>query len=204
MKFFSTPAALVQDALSKSYSYAQYRKLVTDLIAEGKSTGPKQSADLLQYSELNEARMSRLDKTSEIYPEIAAQLEKLPHRQTWIAITEGWCGDAAQILPYINKMAKVAPNVSFKCVLRDENPEFMDYFLTGEARSIPRIVVTDTDTFEVYAAYGPRPFEAAEIVRQYRDKYGVIDEKLKIHLQKWYNKDAGMLIQREFLSLVKL
>lgn len=43
-------------------------------------------------------------------------------------LTEGWCGDAAQNLPVINKIAEENPNINLKLVLRDENLELMDEF----------------------------------------------------------------------------
>ena len=52
----------IKQALENSFSFADYRKKVTSLIAEGKSTGHTQSEDLLKYSELNETRMNRLEK----------------------------------------------------------------------------------------------------------------------------------------------
>ena len=48
----------IEQALQNSFSYSEYRKTVSDLIAEGKSTGHEQSEDLLRYSELNEARLN--------------------------------------------------------------------------------------------------------------------------------------------------
>jgi hypothetical protein len=53
----------VAKALFNSHSYLEYRKLVSDLLLEGKSTGSEQSDDLTHYSELNDTRMNRLDKT---------------------------------------------------------------------------------------------------------------------------------------------
>ena len=49
--------SIVAKALFNTHSYAEYRKLVTDLLSEGKSTGNEQSESLTNYSKLNEARM---------------------------------------------------------------------------------------------------------------------------------------------------
>ena len=67
----------IKQALENSFSYADYRKKVTNLIAEGKSTGHEQSEDLLKYSELNETRMNRLEKTIEITDEVKNKLKNL-------------------------------------------------------------------------------------------------------------------------------
>jgi hypothetical protein len=52
---------LFKKSLEKSISYTDYRKLVSNLLEKGKSTGTMQSEDLLNYSKLNVARMHRLD-----------------------------------------------------------------------------------------------------------------------------------------------
>ena len=57
----------IAQAITKGISYPEYKKIVSDLIANGKSTGNEQSDDLLHYSKLNETRMNRLDKTIHIY-----------------------------------------------------------------------------------------------------------------------------------------
>jgi hypothetical protein len=50
----------VAKALFKSHSYAEYRKLISDLLRSEKSTG--RSKELTLYSGLNETKMYRLDK----------------------------------------------------------------------------------------------------------------------------------------------
>ena len=107
----------IQQTLLNSFSYSEYRKKVTELISEGKSTGHEQSNDLLHYSELNEARMNRLEKTIAIVDEVKAKLENLDKKYIWLVLAEGWCGDAAQILPVIHKMAETTNKVELKnCV----------------------------------------------------------------------------------------
>ena len=52
----------ITEALQKAMSYSTYRKLVSDLIKEGKSTGDEQTEALTNYSILNDRRMKRQDK----------------------------------------------------------------------------------------------------------------------------------------------
>ena len=49
----------IAKALFNSHSYSEYRKLVSDLLKDDKSTGKEQSTDLTNYSHLNETRMNR-------------------------------------------------------------------------------------------------------------------------------------------------
>ena len=68
-------------ALQKEYSYAEYRKLIVDLLQEDKVTGIEQSEDLLNYSALNETRMHRLDKTIAIIDENIVLLQSIKNNQ---------------------------------------------------------------------------------------------------------------------------
>ena len=120
---------IIEKSLANSYTYLEYRNLVSSLLAEGKSTGPEQSEALTNYSLLNDKRMKRIDKTIKISDSTAQEIKQLQEPQTWLVITEGWCGDAAQNLPVIAKMAALSSNINLKLVLRDENLDLMDLIL---------------------------------------------------------------------------
>jgi len=190
----------IQQTLLNSFSYSEYRKKVTELIAEGKSTGHEQSNDLLHYSELNEARMNRLEKTIEIVDEVKAKLENLDKKYIWLVLAEGWCGDAAQILPVIHKMAETTNKVELKIALRDDNDALMQHFLTNGGKAIPKLIVLDAESSEVLADWGPRPSGAKQLILNYKAAHGVVDETAKIELQKWYLHDKGISIQNEIVE----
>jgi hypothetical protein len=193
---------IFQTAFQNGISYQEYRDLVTNLVKEGKVTGATQSADLVHYTELNEARMHRLDKTITIIDEVKSFLENSNKNYIWLVITEGWCGDAAQILPVINKMAELSNHINLKIVLRDDNEDLMNLFLTNGTKSIPKLIIIDEATFEVIADFGPRPTEAKNLVLDYKKEHGVIDETIKIDLQKWYLQDKGISTQKEIIALM--
>jgi hypothetical protein len=194
--------ALIQQSLAKSYSYQEYRKLVSDLLAEGKSTGPNQTEDLTHYSTLNVKRMDRLDKKIEISEETKLHLQKLDKKQLWLVLTEGWCGDAAQNLPVIEKMAAESSNIELRLILRDENPEVMDLFLTNGARAIPKLISFDEE-FNVLFTWGARPSIATQMVVDYKADHGKLDPEFKKNLQIWYNKDKGQNVQSDFVALIE-
>jgi hypothetical protein len=191
----------IQQTLLNSFSYSEYRKKVTELIAEGKSTGHEQSNDLLHYSELNEARMNRLEKTIAIVDEVKAKLENLDKKYIWLVLAEGWCGDAAQVLPVIHKMAETTNKVELKIALRDDNDALMQHFLTNGGKAIPKLIVLDAETSEVIADWGPRPHGAKQLILEYKAAHGVVDETAKIELQKWYLQDKGISIQHEIVEM---
>jgi len=193
---------IIKDSLAKSLSYEAYRKKVSDLLEEGKSTGPNQSEDLLHYSTLNDARMNRLDKKTKLTNSTIEALKNTKEKQTWLLITEGWCGDAAQISPVINKMSLESDKVDLKVVLRDENEDLMNQFLTNGSKSIPKLVVLNEEN-EVVSSWGPRPSIATKMVNDYKAKHGGLDADFKRDLQVWYNKNKGESIQEDLVSFFK-
>lgn len=194
--------SVIKSALDRSHSYAEYRAIVTNLLAEGKSSGDTQSDDLTHYTLLNETRMNRLEKTISIDPQILDELRSIGKKYTWLVLSEGWCGDAAQILPVLNKMAEAVPNIDLKIVFRDENPELMNAFLTNGARSIPKLIVLD-ESGEAVANWGPRPKVAADLIINYKAQHGIIDETAKTELQLWYLHDKGQSTVNELVELMK-
>lgn len=192
---------IIKKSLQKTYTYQAYKDLVKTLLLEGKSTGPNQSEDLTNYSLLNDKRMKRLDKTIKILDDTKQFLKTIKSPQTWLVLTEGWCGDAAQNLPVIHKMAEVNSNINLQLVLRDENLELMDLFLTNGGRSIPKLIALDKD-LNILFTWGPRPQTATNMVLEYKTKHGYLDAQFKQDLQVWYNKDKGESIQNDFKELI--
>ena len=191
---------IIEKSLKTAISYSGYRSLVKNLLIKGKSTGTEQSEDLTNYSMLNDRRMKRLDKTIKISEETIQEFQKVKRPQTWLVLTEGWCGDAAQSLPILNKIASDTANIDLKIVLRDENLDLMDLFLTNGGRSIPKLIALDKDN-NVLDFWGPRPTIATKMVADYKEKNGALDPQFKQDLQVWYNKDKGKSVQADFVNL---
>jgi len=191
----------IEEGLQKAISYTSYRKLISDLIASGKSSGPIQSEDLLNYSKLNDRRMTRLDKTIQLSHETLLALKKNDKPITWLVLTEGWCGDAAQTLPVINKIADESDLITLKIIFRDEHEELMSHFLTNGGKSIPKLLVLNSEN-DVLNTWGPRPNIATKMVQDYKNTHGQLDAAFKQELQVWYNKDKGVNIQENMVGLL--
>ena len=193
----------IAKALFNSHSYLEYRKMVSDLLRDEKSTGNEQSPELTHYTTLNETRMNRLDKTMKILPEVAARLKQLKGEYIWLVISEGWCGDAAQLLPIFDKMATASEGaIDLKIVLRDENEEFMNLFLTNKARAIPKLVLINRETGSALAHWGPRPKGATDLIVNCKKEHGLLDETAKADLQLWYLHDKGQSTQSEIIDMM--
>lgn len=195
--------SIINNGLANSISYQEYRELVATYAAEGKTSGNTQTPDYINYTKLNESRMHRLDKTLQVIDEVKTYLENLNKEYIWLVLAETWCGDAAQVLPVINKMAQVSDKIELRILLRDDNEAVMNLFLTNGTKSIPKLIILDKESGEVVADFGPRPVEAKQLIMDYKATHGVVDEKAKIELQKWYLANKGVAIQQEILALIK-
>jgi len=195
-------ADLVSTSLEAAVGYNEYRILVAEHVVNKTSTGPSQSEALTNYTTLSHARMKRLDKTVKISEEVQEKFRNFNGNQTWVVLTESWCGDAAQSMPTMNKLVDLAPNIDFKVVLRDENLELMNAFLTNGSMSIPKLIVLDNDSQEVVADWGPRPSTATRMVNDYKAEHGPLTPEFKKDLQVWYNKDKSENIIEDLAKLI--
>ena len=183
--------------LAKAITYPAYTALIASLLAQDRTTGPDQSAAMVHFTQLNQQRMHRLEKVIELLPETVTLIRGISLPQTWLVLTEAWCGDAAQSVPVMHAVAALNPLIELKLLLRDENLGLMDQYLTnGVSRSIPKLIGVDTTTSEVLFVWGPRPAPLQEIFMRLKAE-GMEFHQIKEELQRWYNKDKTATIQQE-------
>ena len=192
-----------QKYLDSAMSYSEYVELLDKLFAEGKTTGDDQSEKMINYAGLNQQRMKRISKTFNPSPEFIEAASKLDRKINWIVLTEGWCGDAAQILPLLGKLENHFPNVEMKLLLRDENLDLMDRFLTNGGRSIPMLIAADAINNQVLGNWGPRPTEPTHLLAAYKADPEMTKEDFSKQIQLWYAKDKGRSTENEILELMQ-
>jgi hypothetical protein len=198
----STPV-ISPERLAAAYSYAAYRQLIDQLLTEDRTTGPQQSAELTAYTALNVQRMSRLDKTTKLLPELASAAASLYGHYIGLVITEGWCGDAAQIVPVIEAVAQAsAGHLRTAYILRDDNLDITDNYLTGSSRAIPKLVVLRADTLTEVLHWGPRPAEAQALLTKLKAEGMAHDDYVR-EIHAWYAHDRTQATQHELLALVQ-
>lgn len=193
------PAFLFDGALSAALTPDQYRQLFISA-AEAVITPElsPEAIDRIRYTHLNLKRSERIFKTYTVPVELAEKLRSAATPQTWVVLTEPWCGDSAQNLPYLIRMAEINPAITFRIFLRDQHPEIMELYLTNGTRSIPILICFDSDGNEIFR-WGPRPAEAHELVLKSKTD-GVIKEKITEDLHLWYGRNKGESISRELLQ----
>lgn len=190
--------------IKNAYTYEEYRQMGRDLVSQGKTTGNVQSEKYIEYSKLNDHRMTRLDKQAVITEETKLALKSLTQPMIWVVLTELWCGDAAQNIPVLAKMeAESRGKIRLLLMLRDENPEVIDGYLTNGAKAIPKLVALADKTREELFTWGPRPVPAKQIMLDWRAAGSSPEVDYKKDIQYWYLRDNGQTLQREMVELVR-
>jgi len=181
--------------------YLTYRALVDQLLLEGKATGDV-TYDL-HYTKMNVQRMNRVDKTASLTADLIATINQLDENYKFLVITEGWCGDAAQIVPVINKIATASlGRIDLKFVLRDKNLPLIDAHLTNGGRAIPVLIILNEAADQVLATWAPRPQVLQELLKEWRKEtteMPILAEKL----HGWYAKDKTLSTQAELNEVLK-
>jgi hypothetical protein len=187
------------------YTYESYLKAFKHWVENLQSSTPNASEALVKFTRLNWARTQRLQKTISLDPELKKAVEKIQHTYTWIVLTEAWCGDSAQNLPVIAEIARLNPEkIKLYILLRDENPELMDKYLTNGARAIPKLLAVDETLAKEAFVWGPRPAPAQELLKNWKKGPASKSwEAFEEELHTWYAKDKTKALQSEFIHLLQ-
>lgn len=184
-------------------TYANYRELVNQLLAEAKTTGDDHSEEMLHYTKMNVQRMNRVEKTTVLNDALLNTVAQIKGKYRFLVITEGWCGDAAQIVPVIAKLVSIAPDhFDLKLVLRDQNLPLIDAHLTNGGRAIPVLLVLNEAGELALPKWGPRPANLQSLLTSWKAEstdMQLIAEKL----HGWYAKDKTQSIQEELIKTLK-
>lgn len=188
--------------VQEGMTYKQYSEMAKEKSASTNidilTSEEKERAEI---KKLNNQRMTRIDKSYEPGIDIIDEIEKIENRQLWMVITENWCGDSAQNLPYIAKIALLNNKIDLRIILRDSNPDIMDFYLTNRTRSIPKLVVFDEEGNELFR-WGARPEAAQKLVSELKAQG--CEKKYYIEkLHSWYARNKGTDLEKELLLLIK-
>ncbi|SEJ13482.1 Thioredoxin [Dyadobacter koreensis] len=186
----------------KIYSYSDYMLLMELVVMEQRTTGPKQSEELNDYTKLNLHRMQRLNKTVVLSESLKIAVSQIQFPQTWYVLTEAWCGDAAQNIPVLAAVAKLNPLVDLQLLLRDENPDLMDLYLTNGGKSIPKLIAVDGAFNEIFN-WGPRPAGAQHMMEEYKKNPVKSYKEFGEDIHKWYAADKTLSVQKELLDILE-
>jgi hypothetical protein len=192
--------------LEKSFTYDEYQQYSQERFTINKTTGelPEVNTKLyLHYTKLNLSRTARVEKKIELTDEIKNVLGNIKKPQNWVVLAESWCGDVPHSLPIIHEMAMFQPLITLRILLRDNNLDIMDAYLTNGGRSIPKLIAFDAKFDKVFFTWGPRPVALQEEIDKLKTLETLFPAIAEMS-QKWYNKDRGRHVQEELLNCLGL
>jgi len=195
-------SVITPEIINEAMDYDDYRQMIDELLEEDKTTGDNHSEEMVHYTKMNVQRMKRLDKQVELNDSFVEELNGREEDWVWLVLTEAWCGDAAQNIPPIVKIAEKSENIDVKFILRDEHLDIMDEYLTNGGRSIPKLICLDAETLEEVGTWGPRPDAAQEKAMEWKSDESISKEEWAKKLHKWYAKDRSKELQSEFRELI--
>lgn len=177
----------------------EYKTLFEDIINKKHTKPPYDNPLYVKYVNLNKSRSNRWVKRGDISEELKNLVTSIDTVQNWLLITEPWCGDAANSVPIIEKIAALNPNINLTIQLRDSNSQIDDY-LTNGGKAIPKLIVRDNFTNDLFS-WGARPKGAQHLFIQQKELDLPQDEKY-MNLLRWYINDNAASIQKELVELL--
>ena len=201
MKPLSYP--ITSDLVDGGFTYPEFIQFTEQLVGENRTTGANQSEEYLAYTRMCLQRMVRWNKTSKVSEELAQLVRRVNRPQVWLLITEAWCGDAAQSIPHLAKLAACNPLISLKIVLRDEHPKLMDAYLTNGNRSVPKLIAITADLQQELFTWGPKPkylMDRLSAFKQNPKGRSYADFLKDAHL--WYAKNKQKDLETEIYPLI--
>lgn len=210
MQINQTMKKLPVSLLDRSFSFEAYQALFGAVLAGKPTAYTEKQASFLA---LNAKRMARLLKKDRLLAEANARVAPIDQPLHLLVITEPWCGDAAQVIPPVVQLAAQNEYIELSFVLRDEEPELIDAFLTNGSRAIPKVLFLDPEhSYTVLGSWGPRPVGAQEMMTKGLSKWQQMPDgsareqfyaDLYAELQKWYMQDKTKSTQRELLQALE-
>ena len=135
-------------------------------------------------------------RTASVAPELVERLRAVASDLRLLLLSEDWCSDCFSAVPLIARLADAA-GIELRVLARDANPDLMDAHLTSATRSIPVLMVLDSD-HNVRAWWGPRP---AALQRWYRNEPPSPERSRR--KRAWYARDRGRTVLAEVLDTVE-
>lgn len=184
-------------------SFFEYRDFILNMSSAGTCSG-EQNEERIEATKINAHRTKRIYNTFIPRNSTTELLSQLNSNWDWILLTETWCGDGAQNVPIIAKIAELNPLIRLTIALRDENDAIMSQHLTAGARAIPKLICFESSTMEFIGEWGPRPFEIGAWVKEFkRNNLNFSHDDFVKQLHLLYAKDKGSSLERELCLLIE-
>jgi hypothetical protein len=201
IRISTAPAFLCDGRVDAGLDYATYESRMRDYAAlPPRENLPAEEREHLENAAINLQRVSRISRTYQPSETMRDLMGRLERPQIWMLLSEVWCGDSAQCVPLIARIAELSPRISLRILLRDEHPDIMDAYLTDGKRSIPKLIAFAPEGNEL-GRWGPRPRSAQAVVDQALAE-GVPKPARMERLHLWYGRNRGVELEGELAALL--
>jgi hypothetical protein len=163
--------------------------------------GAQRFSEFLATAEQHAAQWRDTYRLAKVADDVVARATAVGGPWRLAVIVEDWCGDAVNTVPYLARLAELAPGLELRVFDREHNADLMDAHLgPGGARAIPVVVVYDAQGAE-HGWWGSRPgpltawFEAEGRALEKSERYR--------HIRTWYARDRGRTTVHEVLQIVE-
>lgn len=182
-------------------NFSDYQQTFERILSGELTSAPYDDPHFIEYVKLNDSRQNRWVKKGELTEEAIDAIKNIQSKQTWVLITEPWCGDASHNVPFIAKLAELNPLITLDIQLRDSEGSEIESYLTNGGKAIPKLIVRDNSGKDLII-WGPRPAAAQALFHKLKGQNKTLEEQ-KIGLQEWYNENKGMAVQCEIAHDLK-
>ncbi len=157
-------------------------------------------AEVLARPKNNAELWAAIYRRASIGDESIARAGRIGGARRLLVISEDWCGDCINVLPYLSRLEEAAATIHMRVIGRDMNRDLMDAHLTGASRSIPAAIIYDGNFTEL-GWWGPRPRPLQEWV--VREGLALPRPERYPLIRAWYARDRGRTTVSEVLSLME-
>lgn len=118
-----------------------------------------------------------------------------------LAVAEDWCGDSANTVPYLARLAEQVPGLDLRIVDSKRGRWVMEKHRTPDGRAAtPTIVLLGPDGAEV-GVFVERPAALRAWVDENKPKLS--DDDFQAAKMKWYREDRGRSTVAEVVALIE-
>jgi len=169
---------------------------------EERFAGALELADFVTVAEHNRNLWQSIMSRARVEPDLVERARRLPGQWRLLVLLEDWCGDALNTIPFLARLAELAPGLELRTLDRDRNLDLMvGHDSVAGALSIPVVLILD-ERFEEVGWWGSRPAELQRWVDS-DDARSMGKADRYREMRRWYVRDRGRSASRELLELVE-
>jgi hypothetical protein len=132
---------------------------------------------------------------------LGTRVAEVPGEWHLLVIAEDGCSDSANSVPYLAKLAEVAPNLDLRIIDSRRGRPFMKRHRTPDGRAATPTVLLLDDRFQLAGCWIERP---AELQAWHARSRAQLSDQEYLRLKfAWYDRDAGRSTLEEITQMIE-